>query len=52
MKVKVINEYMDKYTGEHMTVGKVTEYKPDRAAELIEAGFVEKVKPKKEPKNK
>lgn len=46
MKVKVINQYIDKNTSQLMEVGYVAEYEPERARELINKGFVEEVKSK------
>lgn len=44
MKVKVIQNYVDKDTKELMLTGAEAEYEKERAEELIKEGFCEAVK--------
>lgn len=51
MAVKVIEQYRDKYNGKLMHVGAtLTNLKPEREKELLEAGVVEKIQSKKTKK--
>ena len=51
MKCRALKHYTDKPTGKSVWKGTVVEISDERAKILIEDGFVEEIKDKKEKKN-